>query len=510
MKERKKQSILFMSTHTKHLTLLAKSKRSQSALEYMMTYGWAILIIVIVAVILYSMGIFNPSSSVTFTSSGFAPFTVSSSLCNNLGYKIAVIAGPIPNNANSLTISKVFLTSATGANTTTASYTLPSPISLTSGKTATILIPNVACPSIGTHYSLSASIQYGYSTLAGNVVENTTGTIAGTSIAGKPSVLTSYEPLTITNTQSSATPNPFQQMVNFTSSDSGWTSISTDFGQNVEFFYYNGTVIPSWLENYTSNHALWWLKVVAIPAGSSETVYVGFAPTSTNLFNTVNDGEAPQLSSTYAEYDDGADVFNFYTDFASSSLNQSVWNVFNGSGGGGRIYTGDGLNITIGNSGQAAQGEWLQTKQLFSPNTIVDTYIVGNSHSAGLMETNSSTIGGCVVLDEFNQGGCDQGLQFNGNNLEGGYACIGSQPLAVPNQTVSLVYLGSIFRVSDGYNPWYNFTESFVSCQNPSKLSLSVGYYPWADSVTARWLWVDGRAYPPNGIMPSLSFGSVA
>ena len=59
-----------------YLSLSVKSKRSQSALEYMMTYGWAILIIVIVAVILYSMGIFNPSSSVTFTSSGFSPFTV--------------------------------------------------------------------------------------------------------------------------------------------------------------------------------------------------------------------------------------------------------------------------------------------------------------------------------------------------------------------------------------------------------------------------------------------------
>ena len=56
-----------------------KSKRSQSALEYMMTYGWAILIIVIVAVILYSMGIFNPSSNVTFTSSGFSPFIISMS-----------------------------------------------------------------------------------------------------------------------------------------------------------------------------------------------------------------------------------------------------------------------------------------------------------------------------------------------------------------------------------------------------------------------------------------------
>ena len=289
-------------------------KRSQSALEYMMTYGWAILIIVIVAVILYSMGIFNPSSSITFTSSGFAPFTVSSSLCNNLGYKIAVIAGPIPNNANSLTISKVFLTSATGANATTAAYTLTNPVTLKSGQSATILIPNVACNAANVHYSISANIQYSYtvSTLGLQTV-NTTGTVAGTSIAGKPSVLTTYEPLTITNSQSSSTPSPFQQMVNFTSSDPGWTSISTgNFGQNVEFFYYNGTVIPSWLENYTSSHALWWLKIAAIPAGSSETVYVGFAPTTTNLFNTVNDGEAPQLTSTFAEYDDGKYVFSYY------------------------------------------------------------------------------------------------------------------------------------------------------------------------------------------------------
>ncbi len=36
-----------------YLDTSIKSKRSQSALEYMMTYGWAILIIVIVAVILY-------------------------------------------------------------------------------------------------------------------------------------------------------------------------------------------------------------------------------------------------------------------------------------------------------------------------------------------------------------------------------------------------------------------------------------------------------------------------
>ncbi len=77
-----------------------KSKRSQSALEYMMTYGWAILIIVIVAVILYSMGIFNPSSSLVATTTGFSGFTVQSncvaggtlilSLGNNFGYPLQI------------------------------------------------------------------------------------------------------------------------------------------------------------------------------------------------------------------------------------------------------------------------------------------------------------------------------------------------------------------------------------------------------------------------------------
>ena len=40
----------FKALKTENLALLTKGKRSQSALEYMMTYGWAILIIVIVAV----------------------------------------------------------------------------------------------------------------------------------------------------------------------------------------------------------------------------------------------------------------------------------------------------------------------------------------------------------------------------------------------------------------------------------------------------------------------------
>ena len=91
-----------------NILLPIKSKRSQSALEYMMTYGWAILIIVIVAVILYSMGIFNPSSSLVPTITGFAGLTIQAncvaggtlivSLASSVGYPInlqnAVISLP--------------------------------------------------------------------------------------------------------------------------------------------------------------------------------------------------------------------------------------------------------------------------------------------------------------------------------------------------------------------------------------------------------------------------------
>ena len=41
------------------------SKRSQSAMEYLMTYGWAILIIAVALGLLYVLGVFSPSSAVT-------------------------------------------------------------------------------------------------------------------------------------------------------------------------------------------------------------------------------------------------------------------------------------------------------------------------------------------------------------------------------------------------------------------------------------------------------------
>ncbi len=68
------------------------AKKSQSALEYMMTYGWAILIIVIIAAVLYSFGVFNPTSvSVTpFSATGFATVPVTNGQANSTAMSLYI------------------------------------------------------------------------------------------------------------------------------------------------------------------------------------------------------------------------------------------------------------------------------------------------------------------------------------------------------------------------------------------------------------------------------------
>ncbi len=45
-------------------------RKGQAAMEYLMTYGWAILIIVVVVAALYAMGVFKPKASVPYSGFG--------------------------------------------------------------------------------------------------------------------------------------------------------------------------------------------------------------------------------------------------------------------------------------------------------------------------------------------------------------------------------------------------------------------------------------------------------
>lgn len=51
-------------------------KKGQAALEYLLTYGWAILIVIIVGASLYSLGIFTPGQWTGRRQTGFANFRI--------------------------------------------------------------------------------------------------------------------------------------------------------------------------------------------------------------------------------------------------------------------------------------------------------------------------------------------------------------------------------------------------------------------------------------------------
>ena len=159
--------------------------KAQSALEYMMTYGWAILIIVIVAAVLYSLGIFSPSSSVGAVQTGFAPFTATASSCTPHYFAVAFSTGGLPAGSSDATISAATteITSDTGLPVTT----LPAPASgvsattVTPGSTFIVNWSGVNCLTAGVHYSASITMNYTYTSAGLSSTVPAKGTVSGTS-----------------------------------------------------------------------------------------------------------------------------------------------------------------------------------------------------------------------------------------------------------------------------------------------------------------------------------------
>ncbi len=166
--------------------------------------------------------------------------------------------------------------------------------------------------------------------------------------------------ITITNSQSTATPAPFQQDIAICN---GTLNVGSSFayinnatlfneinsnGSNVYFVNSSGNILYSWYEGQFINGStycdVWWINLSnGIPANSNVTIYMYIGPTSANYYSQYYPyvGEAPQLSSTYGQYDNGNYVFLFYDNFAGTSLNTSKWNY--GYNSGGSITVNNGI-----------------------------------------------------------------------------------------------------------------------------------------------------------------------
>ncbi|MGC8648541.1 MAG: hypothetical protein ACP5SJ_03580, partial [Candidatus Micrarchaeia archaeon] len=213
--------------HPKKRTML----KAQSAMEYLMTYGWAILIVAVVLGALFSLGVFNSSS--------FIPV----GCIAESGYYCQ--GGTLTTNG----VISVTIGQATGAQMNNVSiYFVPESGSLSDGavgvdigtlqnlqkQTVDIQLPKsapypssyaIGTPLVGTLY-ITYTDYYGVkqteqiatlSLKASTNIAISTTTINPYS-PSIPSGILYYVPINVTNTQSTATPPDFQQMINITES----------------------------------------------------------------------------------------------------------------------------------------------------------------------------------------------------------------------------------------------------------------------------------------------------
>ena len=133
------------------------SIKSQSALEYMMTYGWAILVIVIVAGVLYSLGIFSPASSLSSTVTGFSNLGSVTGECTANGI-LRISLGD--STGYPINITSVTAKSSTGQISTFKPNSTVDPNPIIQPTSSYIFsVPNI-CPAAGSRYSLAVTVNY--------------------------------------------------------------------------------------------------------------------------------------------------------------------------------------------------------------------------------------------------------------------------------------------------------------------------------------------------------------
>ena len=307
----------------------------------------------------------------------------------------------------------------------------------------------------------------------------------------------------LTNTQNVDTPSPFQQMLQLPVSQlQSYTPILASDLHNIRFVY-NGTGIPAWLESISNGTATIWVKLpVSIPANSSITIDMEVDP-SLN-FDGNYWGEAPQLSPTYAQYDDGANVFPFYVNFAGTSAPSNITTL--------------GTATSFNNGATLSAGDFFETNsKVYNTQTqILDAYISSITYgtsgdNAGISFVVDPSGNQYTLTPHYVAIGTGGGQFYSGIlNQFSTSSDFGTVSVNSGNYTGS----GSLTTSTGIWSLWATSSASYGSINYGSPLTVTSNippagsYYIMAGASsgasTVTYQWVRVRAYPPNGVMPSV------
>jgi len=308
--------------------------------------------------------------------------------------------------------------------------------------------------------------------------------------------------LNITNSQSIPTQAGLQVMwqVPVSTLQARFAQLNTNLNSNLSNlrFVYNGQFVPAWLESISNGTATIWIKMpVSIPANSSITLNL-YANPGLN-FDGVYWGEAPQLSTTYGQYDNGASVFSNYTDFSGTAF-PSGWTAVSGTAG---------TDYAINNGLQLKTTTARIQGPSVTQNFILEGYLqfisnAGNGWDFGVYSSSSSAYGLHPDTNGIDNSWGDEWYYNNGyTNISYSGSTIGSGYYFIW-QLINNA--GSITTNFDKPSYTTLYTASFTNSLSGAPITLGKRFDNNATGQTLNviFYWVRTRAYLPNGVMPTV------
>jgi hypothetical protein len=313
--------------------------------------------------------------------------------------------------------------------------------------------------------------------------------ITNPSLSGDPS----QQPIvSITNSQSTPVPAGLQVVwqVPVSSLQAYFNRYGINLNSNLSNMriLYNGQYVPAWIQSINNGIATIWMKTpVSIPANSSISLSLNAGPSFN--FDGVYWGEAPQLSPTYAQYDNGANVFNNYWNFVGTSL-PSPWL---------------GSGYTVNNGVTFSNGIiYLNMNTVFGSNYNV---LVG-----GYLK--STVTGNGYVALGFQGQPWQSGAQAIGWVAESTYVLgnwySGSNPPPVTTYYTSSVSTSNFVTLelystsSSNTVAWVNGIQATAS-YGPAGNYIRLGFFGTGTAGSGILQYAYTRTFPPNGVMPSVS-----
>jgi hypothetical protein len=300
----------------------------------------------------------------------------------------------------------------------------------------------------------------------------------------------------VNNAQPIATPSPFQLQIQLNPSTFKFQSaLASDLG-NIRFYTDSLLLEPllSWVESGTSTSTsatIWVVLPNGLGANSSMILYMVITPNQE--FDGVYAGQAPQLSSIYAQYDNGASVFSLlYQNFKGTTV-PIGWT----TSGSPAFNDGVTVSFVLGTT------QWVYTTTTFAPSTnILDIYGYENNGGASVGNLGTGFID--VPNDANPLGWLASG---SGDNLvDEAYPTIGTQTLAggITEHIYSVAYTAN---GAGTFSHDYGLSESLTGGGLTGSQPISAAF-SWknAGSGTVFTQWVRVRSYPPNGVMPTATF----